>query len=140
MRINNNSYTDRLMRDEFMAKYSRTAQALNVGMTQDFNITLEDAIRRRTENAGPDTLIANAAQDYAKARNISGRYDPAIMARDIHADIGGNSFIAGIAQRVDNAGPDTLIANAAQDYARVMDISGRYDPVFADSSRNGELA
>ena len=77
MRINNNSYTDRLMRDEFREKYSRTAQAIN----GDFRITLEEAIRRRTEIVGPDTLIARAAQDYARAMNISERYDP-VLARN----------------------------------------------------------
>ena len=144
MRINNNSYTDRLMRDEFRAKYSRIAQALNADRTQDFNITLEEAIRRRTENFGPDTLIASAAQDYARVRDISGRLDTAITARDEDGDASTDIFMSGMRQRYLRAEipgrPDTLIARAAQDYARAKDISGRIDPVLTAHLRNGEPA
>ena len=128
MRINNNSYTDRLMRDEFREKYSRTAQAIN----GDFRITLEEAIRRRTEIVGPDTLIARAAQDYARAKDISGQHDPVITAQNSQAD----KFTGILMDRISRK-PDTLIASAAQDYARAMNISERYDPVLA---RNGDLA
>ena len=127
MRINNNSYTDRLMRDEFREKYSRTAQAIN----GDFRITLEEAIRRRTEIVGPDTLIARAAQDYARAKDISGRMDTAITAHDDDNADGRDILMrqrylrAEIMRR-----PDTLIASAAQDYARAKDISGQHDPVI----------
>ena len=109
MRINNI--------DNLVFRYSRTAQALNVSRARDFHSVLEEAINI-TE---PDTVIASAAQDYAKARDISGHYDTAIFRR---TDVLPNK-------------PDTLIARAAQEYAKARNISGHYDPVLA---RNGDLA
>ena len=133
MLINNNSYTDRLMPDDLPHRYSRTTQALNTARTDDFNLTLEEMIRLRTENTGTDILIARAAQDYSRIKDISGNHDPAFTDEQ-EENVAEDVLLAGIMRRSSEVmgKSDTLIAATAQDYSRIKDISGNHDPAFTD--------
>ena len=76
MRINNNSYTDILMRDEIILKYSRTAQTLKAEIPKSFDAVFADvAAKRMIKPLGRDTVILEAGQRFSQAKNISGHYD-----------------------------------------------------------------
>ncbi|MBQ7219559.1 MAG: hypothetical protein IJS28_01120 [Synergistaceae bacterium] len=77
MQINNFSYT---VRDELLANYSRTAQALRNNIASRFDNVFDEVLAKRINYSEQDKIIAGTAQVYVRAKDISGHFDPVLAA------------------------------------------------------------
>ena len=152
IKVNDENYVERY--NELVRKYSRTAQALKEEEAKpgSFGSVLEaeteperapvrypsaasdssawSMIARLKMPAGPDTLIAQAADRYAQALNLMGRRDYAVSASEsqypARPDIVVSRFARALSEGYSGK-RDTLIAEAAEKYSEARDISGHID-------------
>ena len=145
MRVNNNdNNNNRIVHDDLIHRYSRTAQALKPKRTHGgFMSDLEAAIDRDTVKT-PDPLFAGAAQRYEQAERTMSygsalRYDRAIIApaqteytyRGRDAVLESASRYMQLNAQVQEK-PDPLIASLLAKYERSGTISDsdRRDPAI----------
>ena len=143
MRVNNNdNNNNRIVHDDLIHRYSRTAQALKPKRTHGgFMSDLEAAIDRDSVKT-PDPLFAGAAQKYEQAERAMSygsalRYDRAIIApaqteytyRGRDAVLESASRYMQLNAQVQEK-PDPLIASLLAKYERSGTISDRRDPAI----------